>query len=314
MVQVHFTSSTRFLLAKLKVEACADNSEIADAVDVPKPQVFNACRHSLAELMLDTNSIDEPCRGIALACTPLRKANHVGTAVHLRAHNAKTSRGIDKKARLDQHTVTAADCGQPIDRAACVEQHARADKSLRHADVCKRYIGLNTVDELLRLPVVADLTSSHGTLGITRPTIAQVHAAVVALPNGRIVVGPVDARRPETFVSGCRDRWYKRANERNQRNNAAAEGSHVRVLPQVRWYPHTGQRTKSTVVRRTCDGCRVGMVRRSNPGAVRQTQPVINKRITSMRYGLPRFFATRAFLWCCEHNGTRIRLRGPFAE
>src|SRR5713101_7300550 len=97
------TSSTRFLLAKLKVEARADNPEIADPVDVAKPQVFNACRHSLTELVLDTNSVDEPCRGVALPCTELRKAHHVGTAVHLRAHNTKASRGIDKEAWLDQH-------------------------------------------------------------------------------------------------------------------------------------------------------------------------------------------------------------------
>src|SRR5262249_6234757 len=81
----------------------------------------------------------------------------------------------------------------------------------------------------------ADLNSTNDARRVPRPAPARIYAGVEALPNAR-VVGAVSART-DSIVSGCRDCWYKRSNDHNQRNNAAAEGSHVRVLPHARASP-----------------------------------------------------------------------------
>src|SRR5262245_58050737 len=228
------------LRTKLEAHARAHDPEVADRVEVAKPQVFQAQRHSLIELVLEANAVDKPGFGVAFARTYLSEANHVDAAMNFRVHNAQTGRGIEQEARLDQHAGAPANCGNPIDRAGSADHYTGADQAFRNADVGERDVGLDAEDELLRLPVEADLTAADETIGVARPTVAEVHAAIETLPNRRIV-RLVEAGRPAGTICGRGNCRRSRPDEQGHRRNAYPEESHVRVLPLV-FMPRTGQR------------------------------------------------------------------------
>src|SRR5262249_27223722 len=76
-----------FLRAKFEVHASTYDSEITDPVGLAKPQVFKARRHSLRDLPLHTNSVHEPCLGVAFSCAYRPQAYRIDTATSLGVHN-----------------------------------------------------------------------------------------------------------------------------------------------------------------------------------------------------------------------------------
>jgi hypothetical protein len=78
------------------------------------------------------------------------------------------------------------------------------------------------------LPIEADLAPTDETIGVARPTVAEVHTSIEALPNRRIVRS-VKAGRPTGTIGG---RWNRRScrDEQGQCSNANPEESECSLL------------------------------------------------------------------------------------
>src|SRR5262249_12920335 len=141
---------------------------IADPVGLAEAQVFKARGHPLSQHVLNANSIDEAGSGGRFVKAHLSKTERVDTAGSLRMCDGQTCAAVNQEIWFQQHAKAAAQRGDPVDRGRRGEYGTGDNEGLRDADVGSRYIGLNAVDELTRLPVVADLASANDAIGIAR--------------------------------------------------------------------------------------------------------------------------------------------------
>src|SRR6185295_20419681 len=112
-------------------------------------------------------------------------------------HDGEASGAVDEQVRLHEHAKSTTNRGQPIDGALRAGRDAAKRRIARRgaaagADIGARNIGLDPVDILPRLPIVAGLGAANGAVGIARPAEAGMHTAVQALPD-RGVISPLVA-------------------------------------------------------------------------------------------------------------------------